>query len=646
MMSSQQPSSPPQRRVKLLPDKLINRIAAGEVVERPAAVLKELVENSLDAGADRIDIEVAGGGKKLIRVRDNGCGMSRDDLLLCLERHATSKIDSDSDLMAISSLGFRGEALPSIGAVSRLTITSARAGEPGYSVSVNHGTLIGGGAPQEAAANRGTTVEVKDLFSNVPARRKFLKSDQTEAAHLLDVAQTYALARPNLRLTYREGGREILAVDSQHDFATRVFKALGRQAAEGLTPMRYQAEGLELRGWLGPPDKAVSSPAHVFIYVCGRPVKDRLLKKALLSGYGRLLAPGQWPSAIIFIDMDPREVDVNVHPAKAELRFREPGRVFTALSEAVSRVMGRGLVYTEELRCPQPAPPSHHLKKAAGGDSEPGLIPKLENTPPPWLQDKFEPPAAPWLQGSGSEPPSWEAKPISPAPAETGPPLQGPAEATATPEPEEPSPPRGSLDDLAQLQPLAQLYQSYILAQGPKGLYLIDQHAGHERVIYNRLRLELLRHGLEGQNLMFPETLELTPQQALAAETLTPHLERLGFELSPFGERSFLLKAKPAILKAEDPIPALLEILDKGHSRLKSLEGAGLVEGLTAMANSWLYSLACRAAVKAGDKMSLEEMAALLADMAATPNGAYCPHGRPAVQVIDRALIEKRFDRR
>lgn len=645
------------RRIKLLPDTLINRIAAGEVVERPSAVLKELLENSLDAGADRIDIEIGGGGKKLIRVRDNGRGMDREDLMMCVERHATSKLDPDDDLIRIGTLGFRGEALPSIGSVSRLTITSATESGPGHEIVIDRGIWRG---LNEVAANRGATVEVAKLFYNVPARAKFLKSNQTESSHLLDVAQCYALSREGLRLTFRDGGREILAVEGRHDFKTRVFKVMGRAAAESLQPFERQAGGLKISGWLGEPGRALRTSANLFIYVLGRPVKDRLLNRALADGYGRMLPPGHWPAAVIFIDLDPSEVDVNVHPAKAEVRFRQPGEVFSALAEAVRRTVGRAPIPTSNFN---ETPPWRVASRPAEYGTP--LLRKL--APGPGPAETFKPPAQP----SGASPP-WMADEADENPADDPAPAQAPS-AAPPPAPaardeyaaqagfemraraataEEAPPPSGQAGELdpaqanfEELRALAQLYNSYILAQGSKGLYLIDQHAAHERVIFNQLKETMTREGLPSQALLFPDTSDLAPQEALAAEKLIPHLARLGFDLQPFGERTFILKSAPAILGSRDPWPALLEILSAGGSRLKSLEGAGLDEALENMAGSWLYSLACRAAIKAGDKISLEAMQRLLEDMAVTPNGAYCPHGRPAIQLIERHAIERRFDR-
>lgn len=664
------------KRIKLLPDTLINRIAAGEVVERPSAVLKELVENSLDAGADRIEIEVAGGGKRLIRVKDNGRGMDEDDLFMCLERHATSKLSQDDDLMNIATLGFRGEALPSIGSVSRLSIISATEGGEGRMVTVGGGRLEN---MKPVAANRGTTIEVANLFYNVPARRKFLKTDHTENAHLLEVAQCYALSREGLSLSYREGGKEVMSVEARHDFKTRVYRVLGRAAAESLVPIDFNNGDLTITGWLGPPERALRSTANMFLYVLGRPVKDRLLNRAVIDGFGRLIPPGHWPTAIIFIDLPPSEVDVNVHPAKAEVRFRRPSDIFSALSTAVGRIVGhspQSYEPDEETLPPSPtqlysgpngakyspvapkpwepegAGNSLGLSQSGRGAGEAGAPPeaflfeKNEEPQPPWLNDDYLSKGKNRASTFASEAQTYERRDdgsfppaqIAQVPLPTVQPIM-----TQPGEVCDENPDQTSI--LSGLRPLAQLYNSYILAEGPRGLYVIDQHAAHERILFNQLRARLTQ-GLPGQALLFPDTMDLPPQQALAAEKIKPHLGHIGFELDLFGERTFILKSAPAILGGHDPWPPLLEILGAASGHLKFMEGAGLIEAVQTMANSWFYSLACRAAIKAGDKMSLEEMAGLIRDMAATSNGAYCPHGRPAIWLMERHNLEKKFDRR
>ncbi|MDR1312617.1 MAG: DNA mismatch repair endonuclease MutL, partial [Deltaproteobacteria bacterium] len=320
-------------RIRLLPDDLINRIAAGEVVERPGSILKELMENSLDAGADRIEVECEQGGKRLVRVADNGSGMDEDELLMCLQRHATSKLSPDSDLTDIRTLGFRGEAIPAIASVSRMTITTSRGGSEGRAASLEGGKLL---SVYPAPANRGTTVEVRDLFFNTPARRKFLKTVQTEEGHLADACQRYALSRPELALSLHADGREMLRVSAGDGLRARLREAVGYLSDSLSDFSREAGKGISVCGSVTGPEASARSAAALFVFVCGRPVKDRLLTRAVIQGYGRTLPRGRYPAGAVFIDLDPADVDVNVHPAKTEVRFKNPGLVFSAVSEAVS----------------------------------------------------------------------------------------------------------------------------------------------------------------------------------------------------------------------------------------------------------------------------------------------------------------------
>ena len=402
-------------RIRLLPEELVNRIAAGEVVERPAAVLKELIENSLDAGADNVEIEAGAGGRRLVSVADNGSGLSPDDLLLAVERHATSKLADETDLLHIDTLGFRGEALASIGAVSRLTITSSDNDEgAGRQMRVSAGRVM---AVEDWARDRGTTVEVQDLFFNVPVRRKFLKSTSTEAAHLLDAAQRYALARPGLRLIYRHNGQELLSVSPREDPRSRLARVMGRDTARAMFPFDGRQGDARLSGFLGRPDLDRSRTSGLYLFVNGRPVSDRLLVRAVLEAYRSRLSSGRYPVAVIFLDLDPELVDVNVHPAKAEVRFRRPGDVFGAVADVLGRVL------SETFR-PAAAPLSS-FRPAAGA----GPVP-AENGP------AFQPPrvaeALPWADRQADGP---DDGPITlpPAFAGSGRPVPAPDTAAQTP---------------------------------------------------------------------------------------------------------------------------------------------------------------------------------------------------------------------
>lgn len=575
--------------IRLLSEGLINRIAAGEVVERPASVLKELIENSLDAGADRIEIDVQGGGRRLVMVTDNGRGMGPDDLLLAVERHATSKLTEETDLLQIETLGFRGEALPSIGAVSRLTITSAPDQDGrGRRIFLTGGRLI---KVEDAARDQGTSVEARDLFFNVPARRKFLKSVQTEGAHLLETAQRYALARSGVRLVYRNNGQEVLATSPREDDRARVARVLGRDTARGMFPFQGQVEGVFLSGFLGRPELDRSRFSGLYLFVNGRPVTDRLLARAVMDAYRGRITSGRYPVAVIFVTVDPQMVDVNVHPAKAEVRFRQPGQVFNAAAD----VMARALNKVQEPFKPRPMyTPSPSPAPASLGEAV-----------------------------------VWEAKPDQGLDQ----PAFIPSSALEIPQPRPDMTPGQN-----SLRPIGQLFRSYILAQGQEGLFIIDQHAAHERVLFERLKSQLTAGPLASQGMLLPQTLELTPTQAAGLEQLAPDLVRFGFDLEPFGGQTFVLRAVPLVLAGKEASRILTGILE-------GMEAHRPEAGLDNFEEKTLQSLACHAAVKAGDEMSLPEMDRLLTDLDQTLVPTHCPHGRPLIFHLDRREIEKRFKR-
>jgi len=586
--------------IRLLSEQLINRIAAGEVVERPASVLKELLENSLDAGATWVEVLAEGGGRRLIRVADNGCGLAGDDLLLAVERHATSKLDESADLMSIPTLGFRGEALPSIGAVSRLTITSAAGTDgAGRRVRLSGGRMLG---VEDAPRDKGTTVDVADLFFNVPARRKFLRTPETEAAHLADTVQRYALGWPEVRLVYRHNETTVLATNPKENPLSRVARVLGRETARRLRPFEGQAADVSLSGFLGPPDLTRSRPSAVYLYVNGRPVQDRLLLRIVMDAFRGRIPSGRYPCAIVFLNVDPAGVDVNVHPTKAQVRFRQPGQVM----EAAGAVLAEALA---EYR-PRPLSPP-----TAPG---PSLYPLGSSSP------KAPSVAEAW---------TWVAEPdASPAPAPfitpTPPPL-------AEPEPWPERAPQAAPD---RLLAIGQLYRTYILAQGPDGLYIVDQHAAHERILYEHFEEELGRGRLPSQPLLLPVVLEVGPVQAAALETLKPDLDRLGFEVEPFGGQTFVLKAVPAVLAGRNAEAAINEIAEQADEPGARPDQASVWVKL-------LATLACHSAVRAGDELGREEMDRLLTDLGRTRLPTHCPHGRPLIFHLPTRDIEKRFQR-
>ena len=583
--------------IRLLSEQLINRIAAGEVVERPASVLKELLENSLDAGATRIEVLAEGGGRSLIRVADNGCGLEGDDLLLAVERHATSKLSEDTDLMSIATLGFRGEALPSIGAVSRLTIASAvRSDGHGRRIRLSGGRVL---AVEDAPRDKGTTVDVQDLFFNVPARRKFIRSPETEASHLAETVQRYALSRPDVRLVYRHNETTVLATNPREDPLSRVARVLGRETARRMVPFEGQAGGVSLSGFLGLPDLTRSRPSAVYLYVNGRPVQDRLLLRVVHEAYRGRVPSGRYPCAIVFLTLDPAAVDVNVHPAKAHVRFRQPGQVL----EAATSVLAKALAAHRPKPLTQPAPDTP--RPYAFGPASVATPAVAEAWT--WVADP-DAPMAPIL-------------PMAPTLSES-----------------EPRPEAAHQAGSADLFAIGQLYRTYILAQGPDGLYIVDQHAAHERVLFERFEEELARGRLSSQPLLLPLILEMGPVQAVALEALRPDLDRLGFDLEPFGGQTFVLKAVPAVLAGRNAEQAVGEIADQADEPGARPDQASVWIKL-------LSTLACHAAVRAGDELGRVEMDRLLADLGRTRLPTHCPHGRPLIFHLAARDIEKRFQR-
>ncbi|MDR3203605.1 MAG: DNA mismatch repair endonuclease MutL [Deltaproteobacteria bacterium] len=655
-------------RIKLLPESLINRIAAGEVVERPASIVKELMENSLDAGATRIKVEIIDGGKKIIRVSDNGHGLNREELFLCLERHATSKLTPESDLMDIKTLGFRGEALPSIAAVSKLTILSSDGHNQGHKLITAGGKII---SLEPAPFNQGTMVEAADLFYNVPARKKFLKTDNTERAHVIETAQRYALSKPDLRLSLFCDGKEIFSIDERSDINGRILKVLGREAAEDLRPFVGEEEGMKIKGWLCGPRAASRVNSSLFLYVLGRPVRDKLLTKAVVQGYGKALPQGRWPAGVIFVDLDGNAVDVNVHPAKIEVRFRDSSAVFNLLAKAVKETIDYSPLFIRDLGPDERKPlldnhsnhevshlelekkpfwrgPSFSFgqpnKKSPKSDSAP--LP-----PPPWLEEDFQTNSdkEPLAKAHGqapiqslnnlelnqastledlTKPESSEHLPLGPKIKK----LEAADELT-----------KSFKDKPEKIRLLAQLHRSYILCQGPEGLYVIDQHAAHERIIFNSLLKDLKTNGLQSQELLFPETVDLSPQQSLAAEGLQAALKQLGFDLAPFGGPTWAIRAVPVLLNPKEGAEALKEILDGAAGHLRELDGAGVDLVLDELSGSWLYILACKAAVKAGEELKREEMESLIEQLTEKEVGGLCPHGRPSVLVLSLEDLKRNF---
>ena len=591
--------------IRVLPEEVVNRIAAGEVVERPASVVKELVENALDAGARRIGVTLAGGGRDLVLVEDDGCGIPAEELPLAVRRHATSKLADDA-LVRITTLGFRGEALPAIAAVARLVITSRPAGaESAFTLTAEGDRLEG---PRPAAGGPGTRVEVRDLFRRTPARLKFLRSDRAELQAALEVVERLALARPEVGFTFLAEGRRLLDLapargDRLARTLERALALLGRERRDDLVELETEREGVRLFGLLGLPTAARADASAQFLVVNGRPVQDRLLKAALKAAYGDLLAAGRHPVAALFLELPPERVDVNVHPAKIEVRFAEPGTVRGLVIGALRRALaehGRrtaGRIATAALGAFRP-----------GGPLAAGRAPSPSS--PPGLAE-----AAASFQAS-----------LAPLPPAAPP---GASEPEPVPDP--------------RVHPLgaarAQLHDCYILAQTEDGLVIVDQHAAHERIVLERLKAGLAAGGVARQTLLLPEVVELGPGEREALLERAGDLLALGLSVEPFGPGAVLVREVPALL-GEQPSGELVRAL------ARELASLGSTFTLEAAIGRVAATAACHGSVRAGRRLSLAEMDALLRQMERTPGAAQCNHGRPTWIELKRGDIERLFARR
>jgi DNA mismatch repair protein MutL len=620
-------------RIHVLPDTLANQIAAGEVVERPAAAVKELVENALDAGARRIEVDLEDGGCHLVRVRDDGWGMGREDAQLSLSRHATSKLRTKDDLFAIATYGFRGEALPSIAAVSRFTLLTCEPGAAaGTRIEVEGGRVL---SVDDAGAPPGTTVEARDLFWNVPARRKFLKRAATEQAHAVEAVLRLALPRPEVEFTVRENGRVLLRLPPGEAAAVqeqRAEEALGREVRGRLLPISGQIRGVRARGLAASPAIERSNASAVWLFVNGRAVRDRQLTHAVLRAYGEVMPHGRYPAALVFVEVPARDVDVNVHPAKAEVRLADARAAHEAITAALHPVLASGSWLGQGGEGPiAPALPigldpseerAARVAEALGryGEHAPYQRPRWEDDPP-FAAGAVRPMSDPAATvRSGGE----AGAAAAPAPQPAG------QAALIAPAPY-----------FAGLRYLGQLHRTYLVCEGPRGLVLVDQHAAHERMNYQRLRRAAAERRAQAQPLLVPILLRLAPAAAARIAEGAADLAAIGVEVEPFGGGSAAVKALPAPL-ATLKEPALAALLTDLAEEL-SVSGRG--ESLERRRDALLARAACHASVRAHDALGESEARALLGALDETDYGARCAHGRPVVAEWPAAEIEKRFGR-
>jgi len=656
-------------RIRVLPDQVANKIAAGEVVERPASVVKELLENALDAGSTDLRVEVESGGRRLIRISDDGCGMLRDDALLAFERHATSKLRDVKDLLSIATLGFRGEALPSIASVSRLLLETRSDEETtGTRVEIAGGKML---HCDEVARARGSTVTVRDLFFNVPARKKFLRTEQTELAHIASLVTHYSLAHKDKTFRLTSGAAELLAVTPVATMHERVFQVFGSQIIEELVDLGEREQQLILPPPYVPPSEAIAAfrreddePSSktfrltgfvsrpqvqkgnrnsIFIFVNRRLIRDRLLLHAISSAYHNLMPPAAFPFALLFLECDCDEVDVNVHPSKTEVRFRHQSFVHDFVRDSIRErlIETRPAPTFSPAASPQPAARMPYSEFSQ----------MLENQPPP---DVSEPPAeadsAPPPPADDSSPlPSFALRPaVGPTPRLD---FGGPGISVSAPSAETAARPRvpethgafpadalpasdASLSALSDLRPLGQIHESFIVAAGRDGLWIIDQHVAHERILFERVLRQRAAGQVETQRLLMPLILQLTPGQQIEYARIADELNALGFETEPFGNRTIAVKAAPAAVGQAELERLLSEILETAESELR---GLSLDDVRRAMA----ASIACHAAIKINTRLDHAKMEWLLRSLAATDCPMSCPHGRPiALQYSTREILK------
>lgn len=708
-------------RIALMPEELANQIAAGEVVERPASVVKELVENSLDAGAGRIDVDIEGGGLALVRVTDDGSGMNPQDAELCLLRHATSKLRSADDLFHLETMGFRGEALASIASVSRLSLTTrSEEALAGYRILIEGGQKTS--PSREVGAAVGTQFEVRDLFYNVPARLKFMKSESTETSHIAETILRLALAFPGVHFRLRQKGKVTLDLPPHKSGLDRSRAGLSARGKVTGPPLLYEGHaavtGIEVDAHVGAPSDSTAAPRNVFLLVNRRFVRDRSLLHAALAGYGELMEKGRYPLLVLHLRLDPTSVDVNVHPQKLEVRLQQADAVYSVVREAVRSVCAQapwlrgvrseesaaapraalaaagGRVYTVGAVLPSAAEPrpaygpaAHALPAAvsqpsdAAGDRvadreasgsrhradfeteatsgrESGGRSRVEHQLPltafapssglaehrARLRQAVQLYAPAEGHDRADETPGSEAQPA---------PDDGSAAAADT----QPAPPPVGAHDgvepasalpflrLVDTSYLGQLYRTYLLCEQGDELLLIDQHAAHERVVFERLRSAHTQASLQAQRLLFPSSLEFDPRRAALVSEFSDELSRLGFELQPFGGRSFALQAAPDLgsygrgaSTLREPEALLRQVLDE-------LEEHGRSETVAARTDLLLATMACHSAVRAGDVLDEAKVRALLSAMDEVHYSPYCPHGRPVLVRISRAELERRFGR-
>ena len=601
-------------KIRVLSDNLVSKIAAGEIVERPASVVKELVENSIDAGSTSIEIELESGGRRLIRVSDDGEGMTRDEALLCLERHATSKIKDVKDLFSLTSLGFRGEAIPSIASVSRFRIiTKTHSDMIGTMLKVDGGVLRG---VEEAGSPPGTDIEVKDLFFNTPPRLKFMKRPETEVSNVVDIVEREAIPRPGVAFELRSDGRVLLRFPARDSVRERIESVY---PGTRLFPVEGGEEGVRLTGYFGSPLEGRSTARKLYTYVNGRAVKDRFLTRAVLGAYGKMLEKGRFPEGVLFVELPPGDVDVNVHPTKNEVRFKNPGLISGLISSCIGRVLGN-------------APWLASYGRPAG--SEPGWQGMTRER-----TSSYSPPGGGFTGAHSSSPQNLDytrSASFEEAPPETPRYVHpGPAHETGAPAGELFS----SGGKYSDLKIVGQIGDLYIVCASGEGMVIIDQHAAHERINYEKIKNSYEGQGRSpSQELLMPKVVGLSPYEA---ELLSGHLASLaalGLRMEPFGDGSYVVRSIPAVLGNADPETLVRDIVGEISEGDKE-------ESLSEKIDRVIATMACHSSIRASFELGPEEMKALLAELDRAEFPHACPHGRPVARELTFGDIERMFKR-
>jgi DNA mismatch repair protein MutL len=701
-------------RIRILPDQVANQIAAGEVVDRPASVVKELLENALDAGAARIRVEVEAGGRRLIRIRDDGHGMNRDDALLAFERHATSKLRTTDDLLSIATLGFRGEALPSIASVARVTLETATGpsadGEPsadGTRMEIAGGKIL---SVADAALPRGTTLAVADLFFNTPARRKFLRAESTELAHVTALVTHYALAHPEKHFELVSASHTLVAAPPVARTAERIYQLFGKETLAALLPVaaetafahsglpepppwkrdaeepRPKPGALRLSGFYSKPELQKLNRNSIYIFVNKRLIRDRLLLHAITEAYRNVIPPTSFPVVLLFLEMPPEEVDVNVHPAKTEVRFRQQSLVHDFVRDALrtaiiqARPVAGFLAALDAQPSASPSlmPPaasplpgipdsgavSPAAVSAANGTRAgspvqaepfeltplqpvpvPGVLPfhaaaELEIEPPPFAASTFG--TQSWTQAAAALVPQSGPLASPCSPSHTGsaaPPAAATALETALIEAEQAA---SNLNHLSSLKPIGQLRESFILAAGEDGLWIIDQHVAHERILFEKILAARMVEQVQRQRLLMPLLVELKPQQMVVFARIAAELERNGFEAEPFGPQTLAVKAAPVGLEGASLERMLGEVIDQSAG---DSDEPTQIQDLTALRRRVAASIACHSAIKINTPLDPARMEWLLLELAKTSHPTSCPHGRPIALLYSWREIQRAFHR-